>query len=50
MKYLKSLDGIIAIALISVLLFHFFQALGMMRPADLYTPSTRKYEGLPDVS
>ena len=21
-----------------------------MRPADLYTPSTRKYEGLPDVS
>jgi transposase InsO family protein len=26
------------------------QALGMMRPADLYTPSTHKYEGLPDVS
>ena len=26
------------------------QALGMLRPADLYTPSTRKYEGLPDVS
>jgi putative transposase len=26
------------------------QTSGMMRPADLYTPSTRKYEGLPDVS
>jgi putative transposase len=22
----------------------------MLRPTDLYTPSTRKYEGLPDVS
>jgi hypothetical protein len=26
------------------------QALGMKKPADLYQPSTRKYEGLPDVS
>ncbi len=26
------------------------QALEMMRPTDLYTPSTRNYEGLPDVS
>lgn len=26
------------------------QALDMKKPAQLYTPSTRKYEGLPDVS
>jgi len=26
------------------------QALEMKKPADLYVPSTRKYEGLPDVS
>jgi transposase InsO family protein len=26
------------------------QALEMKRPADLYQPSTRKYEGLPDIS
>jgi transposase InsO family protein len=26
------------------------QALKMKKPAQLYTPSSRKYEGLPDVS
>jgi putative transposase len=26
------------------------QALEMKRPTDLYTPSIRKYSGLPDVS